>query len=252
MSIKLNKDNGFISIFVLLVMIFLLVFVLVCYSSVDGRVKTENLKDIELKEIYSEKNYNDIENYVYASEEDVIPIYNVSELNRVGTGNNIQIKDMIYQCGISNHYLLKSDIWVDIEEDVFLNHVGFADYKLYSSLYTIDKANKNIFYYYQNEDSQRNTWKAVAYQKFSEKDNELVTNKTYLQNKFSIVNTINYNKLEDYTFMIIWAGVDGALNNIDVLTQNTIPTRLEEIKVFSNNYEYIDKTAGEFYVFVNL
>lgn len=252
MSIKFNKDNGFISIFVLLVMIFLLVFVLVCYSSVDGRVKAENLKDIELKEIYSEKNYNDIENYVYASEEDVIPIYNVSELNRVGTGNNIQIKDMIYQCGISNHYLLKSDIWVDIEEDVFLNHVGFADYKLYSSLYTIDKANKNIFYYYQNEDSQRTTWKAVAYQKFSEKDNELVTNKTYLQNKFSIVNTINYNKLEDYTFMIIWAGVDGALNNIDVLTQNTIPTRLEEIKVFSNNYEYIDKTAGEFYVFVNL
>ena len=52
--------------------------------------------------------------------------------------------------------------------------------------------------------------------------------------------------------MIIWAGVDGALNNIDILTQNTIPTRLEEIKVFSNNYEYIDKTAGEFYVFVNL
>lgn len=252
MNNKLNNNKGFISIFVLLVMISLMVFVLVCYSSINGRVKTENLKDIELKEIYLEKNYSDIENYVYAKEEDVIPIYNVTELNRVGTGDRIQIKDMIYQCGVSNHYLLKSDIWVDIRENIILKHVGFADYKLYNNLYTIDKSDKDVFYYYKDEDADRTTWKVVAYQKFSEKDNELVKNKTFLQNKFSIVNMIDYSKIEDYTFMIVWAGVDGALNNIEILKQENIPSKLEDIKVFSNNYEYIDKTVGEFYVFVNL
>lgn len=253
MNNRLDKEKGFISIFVLLVMVFLLVFVLVCFGSVSGRMKTEDIKDVELKEIYFERNnYSDVENYVYANEEDVIPIYNIMEFNRVGTGNSIQIKDMIYQCGISNHYLLKSDIWVDINEDILQKHVGFADFKLYSSLYTIDKANKNIFYYYPNEETGRNNWKAIAYQKFSEKDNTLVTNKTYLQNKFSIVNMIEYNKLEDYTFMIVWAGPDGALSNVEIMTQSNIPSRLEDIKVFSENYEYIDNSAGEFYVFVNL
>ena len=135
MNNRLDKEKGFISIFVLLVMVFLLVFVLVCFGSVSGRMKTEDIKDVELKEIYFERNnYSDIENYVYANAEDVIPIYNIMEFNRVGTGNSIQIKDMIYQCGISNHYLLKSDIWVDINEDILQNHVGFADFKLYSSL----------------------------------------------------------------------------------------------------------------------
>ena len=93
------KEKGFISIFVTLVMIFLLVFVLVSYNLVLTRLKNQKLKTIELQEIYSES-FNNIEDYVYANANDIIPIYNIKELNRVGKGDSIQIKDTIYQCGI--------------------------------------------------------------------------------------------------------------------------------------------------------
>lgn len=243
------KEKGFISIFVTFVMIFLLVFVLVSYNMVTTRLKNQKLKDIELQEIYSES-FNDIEDYVYADSKDIIPVYNIKELNRVGSGDRIQIKDMIYQCGISNSYALKSDIWIDINEDLLTGLVEFSDFKLFNSLYSIDKGNKDIYYDYEYEDG--NTWKTVAYQKFSEKDIELVTNKTYLQDKFSIVNSFDYKNLNDLTFMIIWSDEDGAFNNLKIDKQSNIPSRLEEIKVFKDNYEYIDKQSGEFYVLVNI
>ena len=251
MKDKVVNDSGFISIFVTIVMIFLLVFILTTYSSVNTRLKSQEIKDIELTEIYSE-NYSDIENYVYADANDVIPIHNIRELNRVGTGSNLQIKDLIYECGISNSYILKSDIWIDVKEDLMsANKVDFSDFKLYDTNYTIDKAGNDIYYYYETENSN-NTWKAIAYQKFSEKDNNLVVNKTYLQNKFSIVNSFNYQALDNKTFMIIWSDKDGAFKNLEIVTQDYTPTTLEEIKVFSDNYEYIDKEIGEFYVLVNI
>ena len=52
--------------------------------------------------------------------------------------------------------------------------------------------------------------------------------------------------------MIIWSDKDGAFNNLKIEKQTNIPTRLEEIKVFKDNYEYIDKNSGEFYVLVNI
>lgn len=247
---KIVNDKGFISIFVTIVMIFLLVFILTAYSSVNTRLKSQEIKDIELTEIYSE-NYSDIENYVYADANDVIPIHNIRELNRVGTGSNLQIKDLIYKCGISNSYILKSDIWIDIEEDLMsTNKVDFSDFKLYDTNYTIDKAGNDIFYYYKTDNGS--TWKVLAYQKFSKKDQELVKNKTYLQNKFSIVNSFNYQALENKTFMIVWSDKDGALKNLEIVSQDYAPTSLQEIKVFAENYEYIDKETGEFYVLVNI
>lgn len=250
MERKIKEEKGFLSIFVILVMIFLLVFVLLSYAAITERLKREQIKDIELQELYMESNNSDIENYVYANSNDVIPIYNIKELNRVGTGNSIQIKDLIYQCGISNSYVLKSDIWVDVEEDLILNNIGFSDFKLYDSVYTIDTAGKDIYYYYEYE--KGNVWKAIAYQKFTEKDNELVSNKTYLQNKFSIVNMVNYQNLEDLTFMMIWSSKDGSLSNYEIIEQDYVPARLEEIEVFKENYEYVDSQAGEFYVLVNI
>ncbi len=244
------KEKGFISIFVTIVMIFLLVFVLVSYNLVLTRLKNQKLKTIELQEIYSES-FNNIEDYVYANANDIIPIYNIKELNRVGKGDSIQIKDTIYQCGISNSYALKSDIWIDVKEDLLTGIVEFSDFKLFNSQYSIDKGQKDIYYDYQHEDGG-NVWKVVAYQKFSDKDMELVTNKTYLQNKFSIVNSFNYSDLNDLTFMIIWSDKDGAFNNLKIEKQTNIPTKLEEIKVFKDNYEYIDKNSGEFYVLVNI
>ena len=46
--------------------------------------------------------------------------------------------------------------------------------------------------------------------------------------------------------------IKNEFNNLKIEKQTNIPTRLEEIKVFKDNYEYIDKNSGEFYVLVNI
>ena len=51
------KEKGFISIFVTIVMIFLLVFVLVSYNMVTTRLKNQKLKDIETVDRFYKKTY---------------------------------------------------------------------------------------------------------------------------------------------------------------------------------------------------
>ena len=51
MERKIKEEKGFLSIFVILVMIFLLVFVLLSYAAITERLKREQIKDIELQEL---------------------------------------------------------------------------------------------------------------------------------------------------------------------------------------------------------
>ena len=53
--------------------------------------------------------------------------------------------------------------------------------------------------------------------------------------------------------MIIWNDETGNLNNIDIKKQaNQNIFSIDQIKVFNENYKYIDKKTGEFYLFVNI
>ena len=64
-------------------------------------------------------------------DDDIVPIYNIRELDSLGTGEYIQIKDKIYRCSRGKSYELKQDIIVDIKEDLGSVNIGFNDYKLY-------------------------------------------------------------------------------------------------------------------------
>lgn len=249
---KIKLQDGIISLFVLISMLFLLVFIFSIYQVVVNKKKDQDIKSIELKEIYS-KTSDEEKDFLYADDNEIIPIYNIDELNIVGTGEYAEIKNKIYRCGSSNYYKIKNNIFVDIKESLEKSNLQANDYKLYSNNFFIDKSIYNLYYYYKS-DSQT-LWKNIAYQKFSEDDSELVIDKTYLKNKFSIINSFEYPSKQKLYFMMIWSDSKGNLSNIEIEQQDVSLKKissLNDINIFTKNYNKINKNNGEFYIFVNV
>lgn len=241
----MKNEKGIISIYVLFGMLFLLVTVLSIYIGIRNNLKLEEYKTLEIEEIYS-KNNDMIDNIEFALNNELIPIYNINQFDVVGTGSYLKINNKIYQCGIGMSYVLKNNIIVDIDEDLKYKKIGFNDYKLYTPTYYIDKLNNQIYYY-----KDGNYWRCIAYQKFDEENNKIVENKTYLQNKFSIIG--EYNFKNENEFMIIWNDEEGTLGNVDTIKQNSKNINsINQIEVFKNNISKVNKKSGEYYIFVNL
>lgn len=241
----MKNEKGLISLYVLFGMLFLLVFVLSIYIGIRNKMQLEEYKNLELEEIYS-KNLDIDKDIEFAENNELIPIYNINQFDVVGTGSYLRINDKIYQCGTGMFYIFKDDIIVDIDEDLKYKKVGFNDYKLYSSTFYIDKLDYQMYYYKDN-----NYWKCLAYQKFSEENKDIVKNKTYTQNQFSIIGDYNLNGNNEY--MIIWNDEESNLSNFEIESQNSGNISfLNQINVFKNNIQKIDKTSGEYYLFVNI
>ena len=241
---KLKNESGVISLFVIFSLLFFLVFATTIALVVRNKENIETQKNIEIQKIYSK---SDTEYATYAQNDEVIPIYNIEELNLVGSNGYVQIKDKIYQCSTGKQYLLKNNIIVDVEENLKSINIGFNDFKLYSNLYNIDKSGYDIYYYFENEIGDY--WKNIAYQNFFSNDRTFVSNGTYTESNFSIVNEYKFPTL---TFMMIWNDENGEFNNIDIKIQNKYPNNLNEIEVFSKNIKQIDRENNQFYIFVNI
>lgn len=249
---KIRSQSGIISLFVLIAMLFLLIFIFSIYQVVISKKKEQDTQNIELKQMYS-KTAEEVDEFLYAEDDEIIPIYNINELNIVGTGEYIEIKNKIYRCGSSNAYKMKNNIFVDIKENLKTANMQPNDYKLYSSNIFIDKSIYDLYYYY--EFGFDTLWKNIAYQKFTEEDKTLVTNGTYLRDKFSIINSFNYPNKTILNFMMIWSDNKGKLSNIEILSQDISIKKinsLNDINVFNKNFGKINKETGEFYIFVNV
>lgn len=241
----MRNEKGIISIYVLFGMLFLLVSVLSIYIGIRNKLQLEEYKSLEIEEIYS-KNIDVVDNIEFVASNELIPIYNINQFDVVGTGSYLRINNKIYQCGIGMSYVLKDNIIVDIDEDLKYKKVGFNDYKLYTPTYYIDKLNYQIYYY-----KDGSYWKCIAYQKFNKDKSNIVKNKTYLQNEFSIIGDYNLNNANQY--MMIWNDEDGNLGNEDTSLQNQKNINsINQIDVFKNNILKVNKTSGEYYVFVNI
>lgn len=241
----MKNEKGIISLYVLFGMLFLLVFVLSVYIGIRNKMQLEEYKNLELEEIYS-KNVDVSKDIEFAENNELIPIYNINQFDVVGTGSYLRIKDKVYQCGIGMFYIFKDDIIVDIDEDLKYKKVGFNDYKLYSSTFYIDKLDYQIYYY-----KDGSYWKCLAHQKFTKENNEIVKNKSYTQNQFSLIGDYNLNGNKE--FMMVWNDDESNLSNYESLIQNSNGiTSLNQINVFKNNISNIDKTSGEYYLFVNI
>lgn len=241
---KLKNEKGVISLFVVFSLLFFLVFASTIALVIRNKENIEEFKNIEIQKIYSK---SDTEYVSYAQNDEIIPIYNIEELNLVGSNAYIQIKDKIYQCSTGKQYYLKNNIIVDIEENLKSINIGFNDFKLYSKLYNIDKSEYDIYYFLENENG--NYWKNIVYQNFFSNDRSFVSSGTYTESSFSILNEY---QLPSLTFMIIWNDENGKFNNIDIKTQKKYPTNLNEVEVLKKNIKQIDRENNQFYIFVNI
>ena len=241
----MKNEKGLISLYVLFGMLVLLVFILSAYIGIRNKMQLEESKNLEIEEIYS-KNLDVSKDIEFSENNEIIPIYNINQLDVVGTGSFLRIKDKVYKCGIGMFYIFKDDIIVDIDEDLKYKKVGFNDYKIYSPTFYIDKLDYQIFYY-----KNKSYWKCLAYQKFTDEYKDIVKNKTYTQNQFSIIGKYNLNGNNEY--MIIWNDEESNLSNFEIKKQNIDNIMsLNQIDVFKNNIHKIDKSNGEYYVFVNV
>lgn len=237
----MKNENGVISLFVLFAMIFLLVFCLCVYLGIKNRLSVQEYKTLEMQEIYSKSGIEKIEN---AQTNELIPIYNIDALNVAGTGRYIKINNKIYECGIGRTYIFKDDIIVDIDEDIVTKRIGFNEYKLYSKTHYIDNNSNELLYYKDGA-----YWELIVYQKFLENNKTLVKNKTYLQNEFCDLEKIENKNLTDV--LLIWNDENGMLSNKEIKKQDVFGINsLNQINVFNENYNKIDKNKGEFYIFI--
>lgn len=241
---KLKKEDGIISIFVIFALLFFLCFVITIALVVRNKSKIEESKNLEIQKIYSK---SDTEYITYADSDETIPIYNIEELNLVGSNSYVQIKDKIYQCTTGKHYYLKNNIIVDVEEDLKSIDIGFNDYKLYSKTYNIDKSIYDIYYYYENENG--NYWKNITNQNFFTDDRTFVTSGTYTESSFSIFSEYQFPSL---TFMLMWTDENGKFNNVEIQTQTSYPQEIKQIEVLKKNLNQIDRQNNQYCIFVNV
>ena len=242
-----NNDNGVIIIFVVFAMLILLIFTIGVYFSVKEKAKLQNDMNSEYKEIYSQK-YQEIKNIEYANSNEIVPIYNIDQLNNVGTNNYLQIKNKIYECGREKAYVLKDNIIVDIEERVKPATVSFNDYKLLSNTYIIDKASYDLYYYGFDR-----YWKTIAYKKYEDNDYS-VKNNVYEEKEFSIINQISFEPNREYEFLIVFFDKQGEYINEKYATQKITQkniSSLSELIIYNNNLKALEQ-SNEFYIFVSV
>ncbi len=236
-----NNEKGIISVFVLFAMIFLLLFVITTYYLIDNKMKLENSENTQLKKIYS-KEMDVIENESNSNNE-IIPIYNIDELNIAGTGSYFKIQNKIYECNIGKNYMLRNNIIVDIDEDIKTGRIDFNDFKLYSSSYHIDNFSYGIYYYKDGI-----YWKDIFYKDFETGNQTAKDN--YTNSEFSIMD--KYEDLENYTYMMIWTDENNEFTNIEIMEQKNKAKYINQVKIYEKNYNALNKESGKFYILVNV
>lgn len=243
---KNKRESGIISIFVLFSMAFLLIFVVTVYFFVQNKIKNREIENLELKKIYSKQEGDAKLNENVLSNE-IIPIYNIDELNIAGTGSYLKINNKIYQCGIGMSYILKDNIIVDIDEDIITRRIEFNDYKLYSPTYHIDNFSKDIYYY-----KESTYWKAIVHKKYNISEKETIIKDNYMKNDFSLINEFDFSKFNNCRFLMLWSNNENKLEYFDIVEQGNKINYLNQIKVFEKNKDKINQKNGEIYIFIDI
>lgn len=113
---KIKSENGAITIVVLVSILFMVSFLISSYILVSNKVKSQKEMIAETKNIYEttstmEEIYNS-----YFIKNEIIPIFNVNQLLKIATGENINVNGKIYSFSNEETYLLMNDLVLKEEE----------------------------------------------------------------------------------------------------------------------------------------
>lgn len=129
MKIKLKSENGVISVFAMLAMMFFLLFIIGSYTAISRSNKTQKEINLELKNLYtSDINPIEVYNDFFASEDSIIPL---EKLENYESFDFFVYNNKIYECvnraaDENNGYALLSAIICDLDEE---DDIDFGEYK---------------------------------------------------------------------------------------------------------------------------
>lgn len=135
MNKKLKSEKGAITLVVLVTMLFLIAFLMTLFLRVANKAQISAETTEQIKQKYNNLDEEDILYQSYFADEEVIPIYTVEQLKKMGSGEQVEIEQekKIYTFANDGYYVLKNNISIN------------------KGKYTIDENNNIIF----NEDAEQ-------------------------------------------------------------------------------------------------
>lgn len=197
MKKSMKNQNGAISLFVLLSMMFFLAFMLGAFTLVNRRNVAQIESLSQTKKIYSSKaNAKDIYDSIFANEKAVVPIISVKQLKDAlsvhGTENQIKylINGKVYTYKNGANYILQNDIILNFNdvkgnasEISFTNFEKFLTDCTENETFGINLNNYNIYYRNADENLCR-LQGALAY--FREDSSKDFTNNMNVISKYNL------------------------------------------------------------------
>ena len=122
---KLKNEKGAITILVLVTMLFLLAFLMSAYMIVSNRAKKQKEISNEIEQLYSQpENLIDIYNSYFNKE--VIPIYTVEQLLKIGSNEYLIINNKYCKMNWSSTYALMADLTLNKEQQISMKDSRFT------------------------------------------------------------------------------------------------------------------------------
>ena len=234
MKINKKSQNGAISLFVLVSMLFFLTFMLGVFTILSSRnsFQLETLK--ETQKIYSSKPSAEqqYDSLLASANDSFIPVTNLEQLKTIKTvcENNTKVNYLlngkVYTFKEGANFVLQNDIIVDLEDMVNdeknLQNI-LCDYVLYNDSYSVNMNGYNIFY--KMDDGSY--WKLLCYQNigtnvnpnlFSANENQNnYYGRSYSSNLFSVID----DEMNNYSSK--WFSNDNDVQNFEFLQMYTVP-----------------------------
>ena len=110
MKENLKSERGAITLIVLVTMIFLLTFLIVTYIKIANKAQTSAEITKQIAERYN--NIGDAEDIysTYSADDELIPIYTVDQLKKIGSGKQVSINGKTYTFASDGIYILQNDL----------------------------------------------------------------------------------------------------------------------------------------------
>ena len=124
MKVNPKSQKGAITLIVLVTMLFLMAFLMSLYIRISNKAQTSVETTSEIAKKYNNIDDADTIYNSYFATEDVIPIYTVEQLKKLGSGEQIEIDGKIYNFSANATYIIKNDLDLggyDSENNIWLD-----------------------------------------------------------------------------------------------------------------------------------